>query len=143
MIGIAGTDEKCRWLVDDLGLDGAINHRTDDVPASLKELCPKRVDVYFDNVGGPILDRAWPASPTGPGGAVRRDQLYNDEHRAAGPANYLNLIQRRASMRGFLTLDHWDRFGEIQPILEGPGSSPATAVTAPRSTKGWSRPSTP
>ena len=56
VIGIAGTDEKCRWLVDDLGLDGAINHRTDDVAGRLKELCPKRVDVFFDNVGGPVLD---------------------------------------------------------------------------------------
>ncbi|HEY9558427.1 MAG TPA: NADP-dependent oxidoreductase, partial [Acidimicrobiales bacterium] len=56
VVGIAGTDEKCAWLVDDLGLDGAINHRTDDVPARLRELCPKRVDVFFDNTGGPILD---------------------------------------------------------------------------------------
>lgn len=55
-LGIAGTDEKCAWLVDDLGLDGAINHRTDDLPAKLRELCPKRVDVFFDNTGGPILD---------------------------------------------------------------------------------------
>src|SRR5205085_10354672 len=55
VVGIAGSDEKCAWLVDELGLDGAINHRTDDIPARLKELCPKRVDVFFDNTGGPIL----------------------------------------------------------------------------------------
>src|SRR5262245_5744681 len=49
VIGIAGTDEKCTWLVEELGLDGAINHRTDDLAARLRELCPKRVDVFFDN----------------------------------------------------------------------------------------------
>jgi NADPH-dependent curcumin reductase CurA len=120
VIGIAGSDDKCRWLIDDLGLDGAINHRTDDVPAKLKELCPKRVDVFFDNVGGPILDHVLARIANGARvvlcGAI---SSYNDEHRPPGPANYLNLIQRRASMRGFLTLDHWDRFREIQPILQG------------------------
>jgi NADPH-dependent curcumin reductase CurA len=119
VIGIAGSDDKCRWLVDDLGLDGAINHRTDDVSAKLKELCPKRVDVYFDNVGGPVLDAVLARIANGARvvlcGAI---SSYNDEHRPPGPANYLNLIQRRASMRGFLTLDHWERFREIQPKLQ-------------------------
>jgi NADPH-dependent curcumin reductase CurA len=119
VIGIAGSAEKCRWLVDDLGLDGAIDHRTDDVAARLKELCPKRVDVYFDNVGGPILDLVLARLANGARvvlcGAI---SSYNDDHRPPGPANYLNLIQRRASMRGFLTLDHWGRFGEIQPKLQ-------------------------
>jgi NADPH-dependent curcumin reductase CurA len=120
VVGIAGTDDKCRWLVEELGLDGAINHRTDDVPARLKELCPKRVDVFFDNVGGPILDQVLARIANGARvvlcGAI---SSYNDDHRPPGPANYQNLIQRRASMRGFLTLDHWERFREIQPILEG------------------------
>ena len=65
VIGIAGSDEKCTWLVDELGIDGAINHRTDDLPTRLRELCPKRVDVFFDNTGGPILDAvsgAWPTA---------------------------------------------------------------------------------
>jgi len=120
VIGIAGTDEKCAWLVDDLGLDGAINHRTDDVPARLKELCPKRVDVFFDNVGGPVLDHVLARLAMNGRivlcGAISQ---YNDEHRPPGPANYLNLIQRRGTMKGFLSLDHWGRYPEILEILKG------------------------
>ena len=56
VIGIAGSPEKCAWLTDELGLDGAIDRRNDDVAARLKELCPDRVDVFFDNVGGEVLD---------------------------------------------------------------------------------------
>lgn len=118
VIGIAGTDEKCRWLIDELGLDGAINHRSDDVGAKLKELCPKRVDVFFDNVGGKVLDAALARLANG-GRVVLCGAIssYNDAHRPPGPANYLNLIQRRASMRGFLALDHWGRFPEIAAQL--------------------------
>ena len=87
VIGIAGTDEKCAWLVDDLGLDGAINHRTDDIPARLKELCPKRVDVFFDNTGGPILDhvlgRLADRARVVLCGAI---SSYNDHHKPPGPA---------------------------------------------------------
>jgi NADPH-dependent curcumin reductase CurA len=119
VVGIAGTAEKCRWLVDDLGLDGAIDHRTDDVPARLKELCPKRVDVFFDNVGGPVLDAVLARLAMG-GRIVLCGAIssYNDAHRPPGPANYLNLIQRRGSMRGFLSLDHWGRFPEICARLQ-------------------------
>ena len=130
--------------VDDLGLDGAINHRTDDLAAQLKELCPKRVDVFFDNVGGPVLDAVLARLANG-GRVVLCGAIssYNDDHRPPGPANYLNLIQRRASMRGFLTLDHWGRFGEIQPMLAGLGRVRASCATAPRSSTASSRRSTP
>ncbi|HVX17069.1 MAG TPA: NADP-dependent oxidoreductase [Acidimicrobiales bacterium] len=111
VIGICGSDEKCRWLVDDLGIDGAVNHRTDDVPARLRELCPKRIDVYFDNVGGPLLDIVLGQIARGARialcGAIA---VYNDVHKPPGPANYLNLISRRAKMQGFISLDWWDRF---------------------------------
>ncbi len=87
VIGIAGTDEKCAWLVDELGLDGAINHRTDDVPSKLRELCPKRVDVFFDNTGGPILDavlgRLADRARVVLCGAI---SSYNDHHKPPGPA---------------------------------------------------------
>jgi NADPH-dependent curcumin reductase CurA len=120
VIGIAGSDEKCRWLVDELGLDGAINHRTDDLAGKLKELCPKRIDVYFDNVGGPILDACL-------GGLAMKGRVvlcgaisvYNSVGRPPGPSNYLNLIQRRGRMEGFLSLDYWDRFPEVAEILGG------------------------
>jgi NADPH-dependent curcumin reductase CurA len=120
VVGVAGSDEKCRWLVDDLGLDGAINYRTEDVPSRLKELCPKRIDVFFDNTGGPILDQALARLAMGGRvvlcGAISQ---YNDEHRPPGPANYLNLIQRRGTMKGFLSIDHWGRYPEILDILRG------------------------
>ncbi|MGH9139206.1 MAG: NADP-dependent oxidoreductase [Acidimicrobiales bacterium] len=118
VIGIAGTDDKCRWLTDELGLDGAVNHRTDHVAARLKELCPDRIDVYFDNVGGPILDavlaRIAPGARIVLCGAIA---VYNETSRPPGPSNYLNLIQRRARMEGFIALDHWDRFPEVAAKL--------------------------
>lgn len=119
VVGTAGTDDKCRWLLEDLRLDGAINYRTEEVPAAIKRCFPRGIDVFFDNVGGPILDMALARIANG-GRVVLCGAIssYNDPHRPPGPANYLNLIQREASMRGFLTLNHWDRFDEIQPILE-------------------------
>jgi NADPH-dependent curcumin reductase CurA len=120
VIGITGTDEKCAWLVDDLGIDGAINHRTDDIPARLRELCPKRVDVFFDNTGGPILDhvlgRLADRARVVLCGAI---SSYNDHHKPPGPPNYLNLISRRARMEGFISWDSWGRYAEIMEILGG------------------------
>jgi NADPH-dependent curcumin reductase CurA len=113
VIGIAGSDEKCAWLLDELGLDGAINHRTEDVSARIKELGP-RVDLFFDNVGGPVLDavlsRLAMHARVVLCGAI---STYNDTEKAPGPSNYLQLIQQRASMTGFLSLDDVPRFGEI------------------------------
>jgi len=120
VIGITGREDKARWLLDELGLDGAIDHRRDDVRAKLKELCPDRVDVYFDNVGGPILDavldRLAMHARVVLCGAIA---IYNEHGRPPGPANYFQLINRRARMEGFLSLDHWDRFGEISGRLGG------------------------
>jgi len=114
VVGIAGTDDKCAWLVDDLGIDGAINHRSDDLPARLRELCPKRVDVFFDNTGGPILEhvlgRLADHARVVLCGAI---SSYNDHHKPPGPASYLNLIARRARMEGFISWDSWGRFDEI------------------------------
>jgi NADPH-dependent curcumin reductase CurA len=119
VIGIAGTDEKCTWLVDELGLDGAINHRTDDLSARLKELCPKRVDVFFDNTGGPTLDAVL-ARLANNGRVVLCGAIssYNDAHKPPGPANYLNLISRRGRMQGFISWDYWGRWAEITEQLE-------------------------
>jgi NADPH-dependent curcumin reductase CurA len=119
VIGIAGSDEKCRWLVDELGIDGAINHRTDDVAARLKELCPKRVDVFFDNTGGPILDAVL-GRLANKGRIVLCGAIssYNDTHKPPGPANYLNLISRRGRMQGFISWDYWGRWAEITEQLD-------------------------
>ena len=132
VIGIAGTDEKCAWLVDDLGLDGAINHRTDDIPARLRELCPKRVDVFFDNTGGPILDavlgRLADRARVVLCGAI---SSYNDHHKPPGPPNYLNLISRRARMEGFISWDSWGRCAEITGDARRLGGRRASSSTAP------------
>jgi NADPH-dependent curcumin reductase CurA len=118
VIGVAGSDEKCRWLVGDLGADGAINYRSDDLTAKFKELCPKGVDVFFDNTGGPVLDAV--LGRIGNGGRVvlcGAISSYNDHHKPPGPANYLNLISRRASMQGFISWDYWGRWAEITDQL--------------------------
>ncbi|MGQ0830179.1 MAG: NADP-dependent oxidoreductase [Microthrixaceae bacterium] len=120
VVAIAGTDEKCAWLVEDLGADAAINHRTDDIPSRLRELCPKRVDVFFDNTGGPILDavlgRLADRARVVLCGAI---SSYNDHHKPPGPPNYLNLIARRARMEGFISWDYWGRWAEITETLGG------------------------
>ena len=120
VVGIAGSDEKCAWVVDDLGFDACINHRTADLARELAELCPDRVDVFFDNVGGPILDavlgRLALHGRVVLCGAI---SVYNDQGRPPGPANYLNLISRRGRMEGFITLDYWDRFDECFGAMRG------------------------
>jgi len=120
VVGICGSDDKVRWLVGGLGLDGAINRRTEDVRARLRELCPDRIDVYFDNVGGPILDAVLDRLAVHARvvlcGAIA---VYNEPRRPPGPSNYFQLINRRARMEGFLSLDHWNRFGEVAATLGG------------------------
>ena len=111
MVGSAGTDAKCAWLTDELGFDGAINYRTQDIAAELERLCPKGIDVYFDNVGGEMLDiclahLAVNARVVICGGISR----YNLEGELPGPKNYFNLVFRRARMQGFLAGDYAPRF---------------------------------
>ena len=113
VIGIAGTDDKCRWLTDELGFDVAINYKTDDVGAALDRACPNGIDVYFDNVGGDILDLCLARIATGArvvicGGISR----YNRSGPIPGPKNYFNLVYRRARMEGFIVLDYAARFPE-------------------------------
>ena len=120
VVGIAGSAEKCEWLVDGLGLDAAIDHRADGFAEALKAATPDRIDVYFDNVGGWILDavlrRLAMHARVVLCGAIT---VYNDAHKPPGPANYLELITQRARMEGFNTFDHWARFEEITSELAG------------------------
>ena len=113
VIGIAGTDEKCRWLTDDLGFDAAINYRTEDVGRRLDALCPDGVNVFFDNVGGTILDTVLARLAIGARvalcGAISN---YNTADDPTPLRNYMNLVVARARIQGFLVLDYYDRFPE-------------------------------
>ncbi|MCP5179105.1 MAG: NADP-dependent oxidoreductase [Pseudomonadales bacterium] len=113
VIGIAGSPDKCRWLVDDLGFDAAINYKTQNVGEELDRLCPQGIDVYFDNVGGEILDAclariAMHARVVICGGISR----YNTTGPIPGPRNYFNLVYRRARMEGFIVIDYASRFDQ-------------------------------
>ena len=114
VVGIAGGPEKCTWLLDEAGLDAAVDHRADDFAGDLKAATPDRVDVYFDNVGGSMLDTVLHRLAMGGRvvlcGAI---SVYNEDHRPPGPSNYLDLITFRARMEGFNAFDHWDRLDEV------------------------------
>ena len=115
VVGIAGNDEKCAWIVDELGFDAAVNYRTDDVGRRLHELCPAGIDLYFDNVGGEILDTCLgQLALRGRVAVCGAISTYNEDGTTKGITNYRNLIVKRARMEGFLLLDYLDRFPEAQ-----------------------------
>jgi NADPH-dependent curcumin reductase CurA len=119
VVGIAGGPDKCRVVTEDFGFDACIDHRAGDLPAALREHCPDRIDVYFDNVGGPILDAVLGRIAQGARIALCGviSSYLTGEH--PGPANYVNLLSRCATMAGFNTLDQWGRFDEAFAALRG------------------------
>lgn len=112
-IGIAGGREKCDWLVREAKFDAAIDYKAEDVAARLRELCPKGIDVYFDNVGGDILDFAL-ARLAMRGRVVLCGAIsqYNDAKSPPGPKNYLSLLLNRGRMEGFIVFDYMSRAHE-------------------------------
>jgi NADPH-dependent curcumin reductase CurA len=113
VIGIAGGTEKCTWLQEEAGFDETIDYKSESVSKRLAALCPGGIDVFFDNVGGDVLDAALGRLGHGArvvlcGGISR----YNDAEPAPGPRNYLNLIVKRARMEGFVIFDYLPRFSE-------------------------------
>ena len=110
VIGIAGGADKCRYLVDELGFDAAIDYKSEDVAAALKQLAPTGVDVFFDNVGGDILDAVLARLAHGARivicGAISQ---YNSTSAIKGPSNYMQLLVKRASMRGVMVADYYPR----------------------------------
>jgi hypothetical protein len=112
-IGIAGGADKCRYLSEKLGFDGAVDYKSEDVKAALKTHCPQGIDVYFDNVGGDILDAALARLALHARivicGAISQ---YNNTTPVKGPANYLSLLVNRASMTGMVVFDYAERYGE-------------------------------
>ena len=113
VIGIAGGAEKCRALVEEYGFDGAVDYKTDKVGKRLRELCPNGIDIFFDNVGGEILDAAL-ARLAMRGRVVLCGGIahYNDAAPVPGPKNYLNLVVQRGRMEGFIVLDYFPRAAE-------------------------------
>ncbi|MGH2876428.1 MAG: NADP-dependent oxidoreductase [Solirubrobacteraceae bacterium] len=119
-VGIAGGPEKCRHVVEDLGFAAAIDYKAQDVAAELRGHCPEGIDVYFDNVGGEILDAALVRLARGARvvicGAISQ---YNATERPRGPSNYMSLLVNRATMAGFLVFDFADRYAEAARELAG------------------------
>ena len=117
VIGIAGGPEKCRWIVDDLGFDAAIDYKAEDVGGRLGELAPGGVGVVIDNVGGDVLDAVLLHLAVGARVVISGGLSQYNADRPSGPSNYLQLLWRRASMTGFLTPDYADRYPEARAEL--------------------------
>jgi hypothetical protein len=120
VVGIAGGPDKCRYLTDELGFDAAIDYKNEDVGKSLRRHCPKGIDVYFDNVGGDILDAVL-AQLAFKGrvslcGAISQ---YNNTDGIQGPKNYLSLLINRGRMEGFIVFDYAARYGEGAKAMAG------------------------
>ncbi len=120
VVGIAGGPEKCAWIVEELGFDAAIDYKSEDVNVALREHCPEGVDVYFDNVGGDILDAALARLARGARvvicGAISQ---YNNLDAVKGPSNYMSLLVNRARMQGFVVVDYMGRAAEGMQEMAG------------------------
>jgi len=118
VIGLAGSDEKCKWLVDEIGFNGAINYKDEDLKKQVREAFPDGMNVFFDNVGGNILDialnnLALNARVVICGGISR----YNQDGKIPGPENYFNLVYKRARMEGFIIVDNLHRAQEFSDAM--------------------------
>jgi NADPH-dependent curcumin reductase CurA len=120
VIGIAGGPEKCSWLLDDLGFDEAIDYKSEKVGRRLHEVAPDGINVYFDNVGGDILDAALANLAWGARvvicGAISQ---YNAEGGMKGPSNYMMLLVKRSRMQGFLVFDYVRQYGDALREMAG------------------------
>ena len=113
VVGIAGGKTKCDYLVNELNFDAAIDYKNDNIYSGLKAHCPKGIDVFFDNVGGAILDGALTKLRRNARvvicGAISQ---YNSTSKPKGPSNYLSLLVNRASMKGMVVFDYQDQYPE-------------------------------
>ena len=107
VIGIAGGNEKCKYVKEELGFDEVIDYKNDNIYSALKKYCPDGIDVYFDNVGGKILEAALAKlrmnSRVVICGAISQ---YNNKSKIKGPSNYLSLLVNRATMKGMVVFDY-------------------------------------
>ena len=119
VVGIAGSDEKCNWLKNDLKVDEVINYKKDDILESLKEKCPEGIDIYFENVGGETLDAALTLMNNyGRIPVCGLISMYNDWE-TPGPKMFRNILMKRLTVKGFLVSDYLDRYAEsLQSLSE-------------------------
>lgn len=115
VVGVAGSEEKCTWLTDELGFDGAINYKTDDLDARLSELAPNGIDMYFENTGGPIQQHVIDHM-NAHGRIIVCGMIadYNAAVPSAGP-NWIPIIKKRLTIQGFAMPDH---FGDVPSLVE-------------------------
>ncbi len=120
VVGIAGGAAKCRYITEELGFDAAIDYKSEDVDKALQHHCPKGIDVYFDNVGGDILDIVLSQLARGARviicGAISQ---YNNLNAIRGPRNYMSLLVHHALMEGFVVFDYAARYMEGMRDLAG------------------------
>ncbi|HSB08221.1 MAG TPA: NADP-dependent oxidoreductase [Blastocatellia bacterium] len=120
VVGIAGSDEKCRWLTEELGFDAAINYKKENVSDALKSACPNGIDVYFENVGGAILDAV--LAQINLGARISLCGLisqYNATGPVPGPYNFPMVLIKRARIQGFIVMDYVNRAQEAMMALGG------------------------
>jgi NADPH-dependent curcumin reductase len=120
VVGLAGGKDKCDYCVNEMGFDACIDYKTEDVKQALRDACPKGIDVYFDNVGGEILDIVL--------GQIRFKarivicgaiSQYNNTEGVKGPANYLSLLVNRAKMEGIVVFDNAANYGKAAKEMAG------------------------
>jgi len=118
VVGIAGGNEKCQWLLDECGVDATIDYKSEDLPNRIAQTCPDGVDIFFDNVGGATLEAAIDAMADF-GRIVLCGGIsgYNDAEPQPGPHNLMLLVSRRIKMQGFIMLDYLDRADEAMAYL--------------------------
>jgi len=115
VVGLAGSDEKCAWVVDELGFDACINYKRENVLSALRRACPDGIDVDFENVGGDILDAVLTLINQNARIALcGLISTYNAEGDVPGPYMFRNILMKRARVEGFIILDFLDRFADAQ-----------------------------
>jgi len=119
VIGTAGSDDKCRWLEDELGFDKAINYKSDKLVEQVAEATPDGVDIYFENTGGPVQHAVfWRMNAHGRIIVCGMIADYNTDNPGPGP-NWLNVIRKRLTIQGFTMPDHWDNIPKMTEALVG------------------------
>lgn len=113
VVGLTGTDEKCKWITEELGFDEAINYKTEDLSKALERTCPNGIDVYFENVGGEILDTCLKhMNMFGRISVCGLIAHYNSSEEVPGPKNYPMILMNRLKVEGFIILDYMERYPE-------------------------------